>query len=80
MGKNTWSVQRDHVKLLSYVVRLLERDGVAVFSCNLRNFKPDTEALAAAGVAIEDITARTVPHDFERNPKIHCCYLVTPLS
>ena len=76
MGKNTWSVQRDHVKLLTNVVRLLERDGVAVFSCNLRNFKPDVEALAEAGVAIEDITPQTIPHDFERNAKIHCCYLV----
>lgn len=76
MGKNTWSVQRDHVKLLANVVRLLERDGVAVFSCNLRNFKPDVEALAEAGVAIEDITPQTIPHDFERNAKIHCCYLV----
>ena len=76
MGKNTWSVQRDHVKLLTNVVRLLERDGVAVFSCNLRNFKPDVEALAEAGVAIEDITPQTIPHDFERNVKIHCCYLV----
>ena len=53
-----------------------ERDGVAVFSCNLRNFKPDVEALAEAGVAIEDITPQTIPHDFERNAKIHCCYLV----
>lgn len=76
MGKNTWSVQRDHVKLLGNVVRLLERDGVAVFSCNLRNFKPDVEALAEAGVTIEDITPQTIPHDFERNAKIHCCYLV----
>lgn len=76
MGKNTWSVQRDHVKLLTNVVRLLERDGVAVFSCNLRNFKPDVEALAEAGVAIEDITPQAIPHDFERNAKIHCCYLV----
>ena len=76
MGKNTWSVQRDHVKLLSHVVRLLAPGGTAVFSCNLRNFKPDLPALAAAGVQLRDITARTIPHDFERNPKIHCCYLV----
>lgn len=76
MGKNTWSVQRDHVKLLSHVVRLLAPGGTAVFSCNLRNFKPDLPALAAAGVQLRDITARTIPYDFERNPKIHCCYLV----
>lgn len=76
MGRRTWDVQRDHVELLIGVSRLLVRDGVAVFSCNLRSFKPDIEALARAGVAIEDITAETIPHDFERNQRIHRCYLV----
>ena len=76
MGKNTWSVQRDHVKLLSHVARLLAPGGVAVFSCNLRNFKPDVEALEAQGVKLTDITKKTIPYDFERSPKIHCCYLV----
>lgn len=47
-----------------------------MFSCNLRSFKPDREALAKCGMAIEDITASTIPHDFERNPRIHHCYLV----
>ncbi len=32
--------------------------------------------LARLGVKIEDITQKTIPHDFERNPKIHKCYLV----
>ncbi len=76
MGRRTWDVQRDHVELLIGVTRLLAEDGVAVFSCNLRTFKPDTEALARYGVALEDITASTIPHDFERNPRIHRCYLV----
>ena len=76
MGRRTWDVQRDHAELLIGVSRLLSADGVAVFSCNLRGFKPDTEALAKAGVEIEDITASTIPHDFERNPRIHHCYLV----
>ena len=77
MGKDTWSVQRDHVRLLIYVSQLLAPGGKAVFSCNLRDFRPDVKALARAGVAIEDITAETIPHDFERNPKIHKCYIVT---
>lgn len=76
MGRRTWDVQRDHAELLIGVSRLLSEDGVAVFSCNLRGFKPDREALAKCGVAIEDITASTIPHDFERNPRIHHCYLV----
>ena len=76
MGRRTWDVQRDHAELLIGVSRLLAKDGLAVFSCNLRGFKPDREALAKCGVAIEDITASTIPHDFERNPRIHHCYLV----
>ncbi len=76
MGKRTWDVQRDHVELLIGVSRLLSEEGEAVFSCNLRSFKPDEEALAKYGVALEDITAATIPHDFERNPRIHKCYLV----
>ena len=76
MGKRTWDVQRDHVELLVGVSRLLTKGGVAVFSCNLRSFKPDMEQLEKYGVKLEDITAQTIPHDFERNPRIHKCYLV----
>ncbi len=76
MSKASFDVQRDHAELLIGVSRLLTREGVCVFSCNLRDFKLDTEALAKAGVEAEDITAQTIPEDFSRNPKIHHCYLV----
>ncbi len=76
MGKRTWDVQRDHVELLIGVSRLLERDGLAVFSCNLRSFKPRYDELARYGVSLEDISASTIPDDFARTPKIHMCYLV----
>lgn len=76
MGRRTWDVQRDHVELLIGVSRLLREGGRAVFSCNLRTFKPDFESLEKYGVEIEDITAQTIPHDFERNPRIHKCFIV----
>lgn len=76
MGSRTWDVQRDHVELLIGVSRLLAEGGEALFSCNLRTFKPDVDALAKYGVSIEDVTARTIPPDFERNPRIHSCFLV----
>jgi 23S rRNA (guanine2445-N2)-methyltransferase / 23S rRNA (guanine2069-N7)-methyltransferase len=82
MRKGSFDVQRDHAELLIGVSRLLTRGrdgnegGVCVFSCNQRTFKPDVEALAKAGVAIEDITAETIPEDFSRNKRIHHCYLV----
>lgn len=74
MGSRTWDVQRDHAELLIGVSRLLDEGGLGVFSCNLRSFKPDTDKLERYGVLLEDVTAQTIPHDFERNPKIHRCY------
>ena len=76
MGRRTWDVQRDHVELLIGVSRLLSEEGIAVFSCNLRSFKLDETALAKYGVAVEDVTAETIPHDFSRNQKVHRCYIV----
>lgn len=76
MGQRTWDVQRDHVELLVGLSRLLTHDGEAIFSCNLRTFRPDTAALEAAGVALTDITPETIPEDFARNPRIHRCYIV----
>lgn len=76
MGRRTWDVQRDHVELLIGLSRLLSRDGEAIFSCNLRTFRPDIEELARAGVVLTDITDETIPEDFARNKKIHRCYLV----
>lgn len=76
MGHRTWDVQRDHVELLIGLSRLLSRDGEAIFSCNLRTFRPDIEELARAGVVLTDITDETIPEDFARNKKIHRCYLV----
>ncbi len=76
MGKRTWDVQRDHVELLIGVSRLLSEEGVALFCCNLRSFKPRIDELAKYGVEIEDISSQTIPEDFARTPKIHKCYLV----
>ena len=76
MSKSSWDVQRDHAELIIDVSRLLTRNGSAIFSCNLRGFKPDTEALSRAGVVLEDITKETIPEDFSRNAKIHHCYIV----
>jgi 23S rRNA (guanine2445-N2)-methyltransferase / 23S rRNA (guanine2069-N7)-methyltransferase len=77
MGERNWDVQRDHVELLISISRLLTKNGKAIFSTNLRNFKPDEEALAKAKVKLKDISASTIPPDFSRNRKVHHCYLVT---
>lgn len=76
MGERTWDVQRDHVELLYGISRLLTHDGEAIFSCNLRTFKPDVAALEELGIELCDISAQTIPEDFARNPRIHRCYIV----
>jgi 23S rRNA (guanine2445-N2)-methyltransferase / 23S rRNA (guanine2069-N7)-methyltransferase len=73
--EDTLDVQRDHVTLISDAATLLEPGGILIFSTNLRRFKIDREALA--GLAIEDITRKTIPNDFERDPKIHQCFRMT---
>lgn len=80
MGSKTWDVQRDHVELLIGVSHLLETSGEAIFSCNLKGFKPNILKLAKFGIGLEDITEQTIPQDFERRMNIHKCYLVRHLS
>ena len=75
---NTFDVQRDHVALLGNTAKLLEPDGVLIFSNNLRHFKMDQQALA--GLTIENISRATLPKDFERNPRIHNCWKITQVN
>ncbi len=77
MRQSSFDVQRDHAELIIGISRLLTRGGVAIFSCNLRSFKPDVEKIQRAGVIIEDITSETIPEDFSRNKKIHHAYKIS---
>lgn len=70
--EGTLDVQRDHVELIRAACRLLEPDGVLVFSNNFRRFKLDAEALP--DLDCMDISAATLPADFARNPRIHVCF------
>ena len=74
MGERTFDVQRDHVALVQGAIRLLSTGGTLVFSTNSRSFEIDREGLA--GLAIDDVTASTIPPDFARTPRIHRCYLI----
>lgn len=69
-----FDVQRDHVTLINQTVDLLAPGGTLIFSNNLRTFKIDRTALS--GLDIEDISAQTIPFDFQRNPRIHNCWLM----
>jgi 23S rRNA (guanine2445-N2)-methyltransferase / 23S rRNA (guanine2069-N7)-methyltransferase len=67
-------VQRDHVGMIRRSLKLLRPAGRLVFSTNYTRFKLDEGALV--DLAIEDISAATVPKDFERHARIHKCFVV----
>ncbi|WP_257387664.1 bifunctional 23S rRNA (guanine(2069)-N(7))-methyltransferase RlmK/23S rRNA (guanine(2445)-N(2))-methyltransferase RlmL [Tahibacter caeni] len=64
-----FDVQRDHVRLLRHCAARLAPGGLILFSNNFRRFRLDTEALS--GLDIREISASTIPFDFERNARIH---------
>jgi 23S rRNA (guanine2445-N2)-methyltransferase / 23S rRNA (guanine2069-N7)-methyltransferase len=67
-------VQRDHIGMIRRSMKLLRPGGRLVFSTNYTRFKLDADALG--DLAIEDISAATVPKDFERHARIHKCFVV----
>jgi len=67
-------VQRDHVGMIRRSLKLLRPAGRLVFSTNYTRFKLDQGGLE--DLAIEDISAATVPKDFERHARIHKCFVV----
>lgn len=63
---------RDHPALIDACMRVLAPAGLLVFSTNAQKFKLD--AALAERYDVQDISAATIPRDFERNPRIHRCY------
>ena len=67
-------VQRDHAGLIEACMRRLAPGGVLVFSTNAQRFRLD-EPLAAHW-DVQDISAASIPFDFQRNAHIHRCFEV----
>jgi len=67
-------VQRDHVGMIRRSLKLLRPAGRLVFSTNYTRFKLDAAALE--DLRVEDISAQTIPKDFERNARIHRCFVI----
>ncbi len=70
----TFDIQKDHVELIKNAASLLAEDGVLYFSTNFRRFKMDEDALSF--LMLENITSKTIPEDFSRNPRIHYCWKI----
>lgn len=75
--ETTWDVQRDYLDLIKDAVACLNTNGNIFFSNNLRQFKLDAAAINQLGLTVNDITKQTIPEDFQRNTKIHHCWLFT---
>ena len=75
--EDSWDVQRDHIKLMTNLKRILRPNGTVVFSNNKRGFKMDFAKLEELGLSAVEISHKTLPLDFERNKQIHNCWLVT---
>jgi 23S rRNA (guanine2445-N2)-methyltransferase / 23S rRNA (guanine2069-N7)-methyltransferase len=72
--EGVFDVERDHPEFIDGCVRLLAPGGLIVFSTNSQRFRLD-ESLSER-YDVRDISARTLPKDFERNPRIHRCFEV----
>ncbi len=71
--EETLEVQRDHVALISGAARLLAPGGTILFSNHFRRFKMGD----LPGLRAENITHKTMPKDFARNPRIHNAWRIT---
>ncbi len=72
----SFDVQRDHLRLMADLKRLLAPGGTLVFSNNKRHFKMDLTGLAELGLTAINISEQTRPKDFARNVHIHNCWLI----
>ena len=70
--KRVFDVQRDHVQLVSLVMKRLADGGVVYFSTNFRDFQLDSSL--REHYLVKDIQQATIPHDFSRNSRIHACW------
>ena len=72
--EKTLDIQRDYVSIIKDCLSIMSPDGTLIFSTNNRRFKLDVEALG--GVEVMDYSKQSIPKDFERNPRIHYCWLI----
>ena len=72
-----FDVQRDHRILLILASGCLAKGGSIIFSTNYRKFQLD-ESLSQQ-FEIKDITQESISFDFERNSRIHRCFLLSLL-
>jgi 23S rRNA (cytosine1962-C5)-methyltransferase len=71
--KDFLDIQRDHVSMLNKVLHATKPGGVIYFSNNYRRFVLEADQIKAS--TIKDITAQTLPFDFQQK-MIRKCYKI----
>jgi len=71
----SFDVQRDHAPLVRGAIEILRPGGRLYFSNNRRGFRLDEQL--AQEFACEDITGATLDPDFDRNRRVHQCWVFT---
>lgn len=72
--RDSFDVQRDHVRLIKAAAMHLAPGGTLIFSNNLRSFRLDDYILD--NYVVQDISKETIGDDFKRNMNIHHCFLI----
>ena len=70
--KQVFDVQKDHATLLRLAMRRLAKGGILIFSTNSRKFTLD--AALSHEFSVREISAETIPPDFQRNRRMHQCW------
>lgn len=73
-SRDDFVVQRDHAELIRRAMKHLEPEGVLYFSCNFSKFSLDDTVHALFDV--EDLTAASIPPDFQRGSRPHVLFAV----
>lgn len=69
-----FDIQKDYAYLITYALKLLQKEGVIFFSTNSRKFQFDPSLFPECN--IQDISTKTIPLDFHQK-KIHYCWKIT---
>ena len=72
MRSDSFSIDRDHARLLGWIGSFVAPGGEVFFSTNSRNFQLEANAVPE-GFGCHEISHRSVPDDF-RNRRIHRCW------
>lgn len=72
--EDSFSVERDHVRLIDMSMQCLAKEGKLYFSNNYKRFVLDD--VLKERYRIKNITPATIDKDFKRHNKIHHCFVI----